>query len=203
MSFRRPVALLAAFAWLVPATSAQESRCVATASLPAAVRGFVEPRTCAIALERGDVDRDGRADYLLVLERLDPAPDPEDGRLRSLRVLVAADSGRFKEAARSERVPFCSRCGGIWGDPFEGIEAGPGTFTVYHYAGSAWRWRADFRFDYSRRDRAWQLVRVTTLSYHTSDPETIEKRVYTPPRHFGKIDLRELDPENYRGRGRR
>jgi hypothetical protein len=206
MRTRCTIALLAA-AWLASAAHAQappqEFDCRAPASLPVAVRGFVEARTCAIALERADLDRDGRADFLLVLERLDPAPNPDDGRLRSLLVLVAGDGGRLRAAARSDRVVACTRCGGIWGDPFDGIDAGPGTFTVNHYGGSAWRWRADYTFGYSPRDRAWQLVRVSTLSYHNSNPDSMTKRVYTPPRHFGKIDLREFDPENYRGRGRR
>lgn len=181
----------------------QEFDCRAPSALPAAVRPFVAARTCAIALERGDLDRDGRADYLLVLERLDPAPNPDEGRLRSLRVLVAGEGGRLTEAARNDRVVACTKCGGIWGDPFDGITVGPGRFSVNHYGGSAWRWRADYTFAYSRRDRAWQLVRVSTLSYHNSNPDSMDKRVYTPPRHFGKIDLREFDPENYRGRGRR
>ena len=202
----RVFALLLA-AWLAPAASAQgppqESDCRAPSSLPVAVRGFVEARTCAIALERADLDRDGRADFLLVLERLDPAPNPDDGRLRSMRVLVAGEGGRLREAARSDRVVACTRCGGIMGDPFAGIHAAAGTFTVKHYGGSAWRWGADFTFGYSRRDRSWQLVRVNTVSFHASDPESTTKRVYMPPRHFGKIDLREFDPENYRGRGRR
>ena len=48
------------------------------------------------------------------------------------------------------------------------------------------------------------LTRVTDVSFHASHPEeSMKYRVYTPPRHFGKIDLREFDPENYLGRGPR
>ena len=190
---RTLIILLALFA--APA-AAQEFDCRATGSLPAAVQPFVERGSCAIALERGDLDRDGRSDYLLVLER--PAPDPEEGRLRSLLVITA--SGRL--AAKGDGVVLCSRCGGLWGDPLEGVEVRPGQFTVSHYAGSAWRWRLDFTFAYSRRDRAWQLVRIYEVSFHTGDPEkTMKIRVSRPPRHFGKIDLRRFDAEKWMQRG--
>jgi hypothetical protein len=182
---------------LLVAVLATQSPCRATGSLPAAVQPFVERGSCAIALERGDLDRDGRADYLLVLER--PAPDPEDGRLRSLLVLTA--SGRL--AAKADGVVLCSRCGGIWGDPLEGVEVRPGGFTVSHYAGSAWRWRLDFTFAYSRRDRAWQLVRIYEVGYHTGDPEkTMTRRISRPPRDFGKVDLRTFDAEKWMQRER-
>ena len=182
---RTLILLLALFA--APA-AAQEFDCRATSSLPAAVQPFVERGSCAIALERGDLDRDGRSDYILVLER--PSSNPDDGRLRSLLVLTA--SGRL--SARADGVVLCSRCGGVWGDPLEGVDVRPGQFTVNHYAGSAWRWRLDFTFAYSRRDRAWQLVRINEVGYHTSDPEgTMKRRISRPPRYFGKIDLRTFD----------
>ncbi len=196
MAARWLLPLLAA-AWLAPATPAlAQSKCRAVASLPAAVRPFVTRGTCAIELEGKDLDLDGRGDFLLVLEQLQAGPDPSFGRRRSLLVLTASPAGRLREAARNDGVVLCSGCGGVWGDPFEGVTAAPGRFTVEHYGGSAWRWRADYTFAYSRRDRAWQLVRVNQVNYHTSDPEaTMKRRELRPPRDYGKIDLRTFDPE--------
>ena len=187
-------------AWLTPATPAPapaQPKCRAVASLPQAVRPFVKRGTCAIELESKDLDLDGRGDYLLVLEQLEAGPDPDFGRRRSLVVLTASAGGRLREAARSESVVLCSGCGGVWGDPFEGVTAERGRFTVEHYGGSNWRWLADYTFAYSRRERAWQLVRVHQVSYHTGDPEaTMKRRELRPPRDFGKIDLRAFDPES-------
>ncbi|HLL83401.1 MAG TPA: hypothetical protein VK420_12140 [Longimicrobium sp.] len=186
-------------AWLAPATLAPataQSKCRAVASLPAAVRPFVKRGTCAIELESKDLDLDGRGDYLLVLEQLQAGPDPAFGRSRSLLVLTASAGGRLREAARNDGVVLCSGCGGVWGDPFEGVTADRGRFTVEHYGGSAWRWRVDYTFAYSRRDRAWQLVRVHQVNYHTGDPEaTMKRRELRPPRDYGKVDLRAFDPD--------
>jgi hypothetical protein len=198
-----PLLPLVAFLGATSSANAQASRrCLGADSIPAAVRPFVALRSCALTVQHADLDRDGRADYLLVLERQDTVP--EDGHLRALLVLVAAEGGRLRLAAQSNRAVMCSRCGGVWGDPFDTLEVGPGTFTVHHFGGAGWRWRTEYRFNYSRRDRAWQLVRATEVEFHSGDPEnTLKMQVYTPPRHFGKIDLRAFDPRHYRGRGAR
>jgi hypothetical protein len=198
MTVRWLLPLLAA-AWLAPAAPAPalaQPKCRAVASLPAAVRPFVKRGTCAIELESKDFDLDGRGDYLLVLEQLEAGPDPAFGRRRSLLVLTASPAGTLREAARNDGVVLCSGCGGVWGDPFEGVTAERGRFTVEHYGGSAWRWRVDYTFAYSRRDRAWQLVRVYQVNYHTGDPEaTMKRRELRPPRDYGKVDLRAFDAE--------
>lgn len=166
----------------------------------AEVRPFVEAGTKAIALEAADLNGDGRGDFVLVLERENPATDADDFPVnqRPLLLLVRGADGRLAAAKRNERLVMCSRCGGVFGDPFEGVEAGRNTFTVNFYGGSNWRWKNSYRFNYSRLDRTWQLVRTEELSYHTSDPDKMKTRVFTPPRDFGKIDITDFDPENYK-----
>jgi hypothetical protein len=88
-----------------------------------------------------------------------------------------------------------------FGDPFQGVSVRRNTFTVDHYGGSAWRWTNAYTFNYSRVDKTWQLVRVVSHSYHTSDPNKMKTRTHTPPRHFGKIDLADFDPEHYLKKG--
>ena len=168
--------------------------------VPAEVRPFVEQGTKAVALEAADLNGDGRGDFVLVLERENPAKDADDFPVnqRPLLVLVRGDDGRLAAAKRNERLVMCSKCGGVFGDPFEGVEAGRNTFTVNFYGGSNWRWKYAYRFNYSRVDKTWQLVRAEEISYHTSDPDKMKTRVFTPPRDYGKIDLADFDPENYK-----
>ena len=173
-------------------------------ALPQELRPFVERGTKAIWLARADLDRDGDEDALLVLERL--AQTSEDGleeRQRPLLILAGQADGNWRVAGRNDRLVMCSACGGVMGDPFQGVEAGPGTFTVSHYGGSAWRWTEDYRFNWSRRDRTWQLVRVEETSFHTMEPDKVEEHVATPPKDFGKIDIADFDPENWKGQGPR
>ncbi len=167
--------------------------------VPAEVAPFVEAGTKAIAVERGDLNGDGREDFILVLEKENPAKDKYDFPLnqRPLLILTRGADGKLSVAKRNERLVMCSECGGAFGDPFEGITVGRNTFTADFYGGSAWRWKYSYRFNYSRADRTWQLVRTEELSYHTSDPDKMKTVVHTPPRDFGKIDVADFDPENY------
>jgi hypothetical protein len=170
--------------------------------VPAEVRPFVEAGTKAIAVEAADLNGDGRGDFVLVLERENPAKDADDFPVnqRPLLLLVRGADGALSEAVRNERVVMCSQCGGVFGDPFEGVEAGRNTFTVHHYGGSNWRWKNSYKFNYSRIDGTWQLVRAEELSYHTSNPDKMDRGVFTPPRDYGKIDIADFNPEGYKKR---
>lgn len=168
--------------------------------VPDEVRPFVEQGTKAIALEAADLNGDGRGDFVLVLERESPSTDADDFPVnqRPLLLLVRGADGKLSAAKRNERLVMCSRCGGVFGDPFEGVEAARNTFTVNFYGGSNWRWKYAYKFNYSRIDKTWQLVRTEEVSYHTSDPDKMKIQVFTPPRDYGKIDLADFDPENYK-----
>ena len=196
--------MIAALLMLAAAAAATEAdRPIESPSdMPAPVQAFVAKGEKAIWLSQADLDRDGDSDFILVLER-PPASADEDMEpgQRPLLLLLREADGKLREAKRNERMVMCPRCGGVMGDPFVGIESGPGTFTVQHYGGSSWRWSADYKFNYSRRDRTWQLVLVEESSFHASDPTTEKTTRATPPKDFGKIDLADFDPDDWKGRG--
>jgi hypothetical protein len=161
------------------------------------VQPFVEKNTTVLAVERGDLNRDAREDAVLVLEPADP------DQPRPLLILVRNEKGTLRLAKRSAKAILCRNCGGIMGDPFQGISIKKGRFTVEHYGGSAWRWTAYYTFAWSRRDQSWQLVRVEQMSFHASDPGNAETTVHTPPKDFGLIDVTAFEPEDYLGRGKK
>lgn len=167
--------------------------------IPSEVAPFVEAGTKPIALEAADLNGDGAQDFILVLEKQEPETGEYDLPVnqRPLLILARGPDGRLALAKRNERVVFCSKCGGVFGDPFESVEAGRNTFTVHLYGGSNWRWKLAYRFNYSRRDKTWQLVRAEEINYHTSDPDKAETKIYTPPRDFGKLDIADFNPESY------
>lgn len=171
--------------------------------LPPEVRPFVAEQTRPLSLAGADLNGDGRQDFALVLERQKAQPSHTDIKdlQRPLLILVRQSDGTLKEVKRNDMVVYCSTCGGMMGDPFQGVQAGTKTFTVSHYGGSSWRWSVDYRFDYSRRDTTWQLVRVEEKSFHASEPDKVETAVFTPPDHYGKIDIADFDPGNWKGQG--
>lgn len=146
-----------------------------------------------------DLNLDGRPDALAVYESAVEPPD-DDGT-RTLLIAIRQADGSLKVVKRNDKVVYCRQCGGVFGDPFESLSAAPGKLSVNHYGGSNWRWTNTFSFAYSRRDQTWQLVRVEESSFHTSAPNKMKNRTYKPPRDFGKIDIADFDPENFKGVG--
>ena len=169
--------------------------------VPVEVKPFVEQRTKPIALESADLNGDGLKDYILVLERENPPLKDENDfpkNQRPLLILVRGADNKLTAAKRNETIVMCSECGGMMGDPFAGVTVAKNTFTVNHYGGSAWRWSADYRFNYSRIDKTWQLVRIEETSFHASDPtKTLKRKIMTPPKYFGKVDIADFDPSKY------
>ena len=165
--------------------------------IPAEAKSFVEQHAKPIALESADLNNDGLKDYILVLERENPTLKDEydyPKNQRPLLILVRGTDNKLTEAKRNETIVMCSDCGGMMGDPFAGVTVGKNTFTVNHYGGSAWRWSADYKFNYSRIDKTWQLVRIEKTSFHAADQnKTIKRKVMTPPKDFGKVDIADFD----------
>lgn len=169
---------------------------------------FVPPGNVVLVVESADLNGDGNLDFLLVTE--DPrAEDNEGGEdesdagegMRTLSIVTGSPDNRLKLAAHSESVVFCRECGGIFGDPFQEVSIARKSFTVHHYGGSNWRWVYKYTFGYSRKDQAWQLIKVEHSSFHVSEPDREERHVYVPPRDFGKIDLVDFDPGEFLGEG--
>lgn len=174
-------------------------------AMPAELRRFVEPGSRALFVGTADLNGDGRKDYVLVLEKQKKRDsDPDIEGQRPFLIVIRQADGSLKVQKRSDRLVFCSTCGGMMGDPLQSIEVLPGAFTVNHYGGSAWRWSNLYRFGYSRRDDSWQLIRVEETSFHAGDPDhTTKTKLLTPPRDYGKIDIAEFDPGKFLGQGRK
>jgi hypothetical protein len=138
---------------------------------PAELLPFVPKGYQVLDFAVGDLDRDGRADAVLVLKKPDEN-EPKDGEdvPRPLLLLVRQADGRLKQARRNDRLVYCATCGGMMGDPYQGIEVAPGRFTVTHYGGSAWRWSAVYSFAYDAAKKDWFLDREESGSFHASDP---------------------------------
>lgn len=118
------------------------------------VANFIPPRYGILAHSRtsGDLNRDGRADLALVLRPLeeDTTTHPDDDLpARLLLVLFGTPTG-YSLADQTDRAVLCKSCGGMYGDPFQGLTIEKGTLSIAHYGGSNWRWRINSKFRYQQ-----------------------------------------------------
>ena len=171
--------------------------------VPAEVRRFVPAGSDPIALEAADLDGNSSQDYVLVTEERASQEEGESAGNRTLWILLRGLDGRLALAQSNARAIFAADTGGMMGDPFVGVTASSKSFEIEHYGGSAWRWNTSYRFNYSKRDNTWQLVQARHETFHASDANNSKVTVQTPPKHFGKIDIADFDPEHYLGIGSR
>lgn len=176
------------------AISAQDSGI----AIPTRVVPFIEKGKIALALETADLNGDGFADYLLVVETPKAGRDVSGDGIRTLLILTADRNGELKLAARNDKAVYCRTCGGVFGDPFAGVTAKRNSFSVDNYGGSNWRWSDSYKFNYSRIDKTWQLVLVSKDSFMSTDPEKTGKTKVITPKNFGKIDIARFDPDKIR-----
>lgn len=167
-------------------------------AVPAKIAPFVEKGKIAIALESADLNGDGSADYLLVVETPKADRDVSGDGIRTLLILTADRNGDLRLAARNDKVVYCRTCGGVFGDPFAGVTAKRNTFSVDNYGGSNWRWSDSYKFNYSRIDKTWQLVLVAKDTFMATDPEKTAKTKIITPKKFGKINIARFDPDKIR-----
>ena len=169
---------------------------------PAEILPFIKVRETFLCSEAADLDGDELQDYLLIVEK--PGTE-EDGKRRELVILTRQKDRSLRVAKRNSKIVMCSKCGGGWGDPFssDNVIADRKTFFVENYGGGGLRWSEGYRFNYSRRDKTWQLVEVVVSTFNTNDLDSEETKIYRAPKNFGKIDIADFDPADYLGVGSR
>jgi hypothetical protein len=164
-------------------------------NLWAAVNSFIPEGYSMLNCTAGDLNLDSLEDRVLVLKKngedstSDVVDHPEK---RPLLLLIREPGKTFKLAARSNNAVLCVDCGGMMGDPFQGITIKKGYFSVEHYGGSAWRWSRVITFKYSKEENNWLLHKDGHLSYHNSDPDKTEEKIYTT-KDFGKVQFADFD----------
>lgn len=146
----------------------------------------------------GNLNLDSIDDLILVLkkENEEESFDVSDStEKRPLLILVGLEDGKYRLAAKSNNTVYCYDCGGMMGDPYQQVVIKNGYFSVEHYGGSAWRWTKIVTYKYSKEDEHWFLHRDGGESYHTADPEKVEKTMRTKE-DFGKVRFEDFDIYN-------
>jgi len=149
-------------------------------TLPEEATVFVLPGYEILDYVAGDINSDNRPDALLVLKQKGEDSIDTDPS-RPLLVLVRQLNGTLIKAVQNDSAVLCLHCGGVFGDPFEGIEIVKNGFEIFFYGGSSWRWANHYTFSFYPQQNTWFLTRQFDLSYHnteideTQEESTIEK----------------------------
>ncbi|MDZ4796283.1 MAG: hypothetical protein SGI83_18575 [Bacteroidota bacterium] len=137
---------------------------------------------------------DKKTDAILLLKQPgEDSLDFETAAPRPLLVLIRQSDGKLKQVARNDKALLCRKCGGVFDDPYNGIEITTNGFTLSFYGGSNWRWGYDYKFLYKAPKKSWYLVKQTQHNYHTGNPDGTSKSVVIEETELGEIGIEKFD----------
>lgn len=112
----------------------------------------------------GDFNNDRQIDVVVVLvSEMESTDDQASFECnRPLLILQKTPTGFLMSSYAKEAV-LCKGCGGVFGDPYDGISLKNNVLNISHYGGSAWRWSSNFTFRFQKNQ--WQLIGCSQSSY--------------------------------------
>lgn len=152
---------------------------------------FLPPGTSLRLAERGDIDGDGDQDAVIVLD----AGDGAASQPRTLLLLRRDADGRLQRAIESSRAISCRRCGGMLGDPLQGIRIAPGALTLRFEGGSREMWSSEFEFT-PVPGGEWRLTGVTHRGSDRADGGKSAERTLGRD-EIGEVSLASFDPTEF------
>jgi len=172
---------------------------------PPEIARFVPAGFQTLDFAVADLDADGRPDAVLILRRTDDGEPGKGEAPRPLLILIRQPDGRLAQARRTERLVYCRACGGMLGDPYQGLTAGRGRFTVEVAGGSASsHWAVGYTFAYDAAAKDWLLEEEKSAGDERNDEPTESDRegdersswtTVLTRRQLGDIPLERFDYE--------
>lgn len=154
---------------------------------------FVPSGTKILDSQQGDLDGQGGADTLLVIEPVATGEEKlGEGKPRTVLLLTRDSSGSLRKAAENARIVPCASCGGLAGDPYAYARIETGSFTLSTSGGSRERWANDFTFRYSAERGTWLLDKVLREVTDTATEQ--HKALNLSVADFGIVRFEDFDP---------
>lgn len=157
------------------------------------ITSFIPSGYSVLDSRTGDLNKDNYPDAILILKAKEE--ETNEDLARPLLLLEGTASGNYKLLARNDSVVLCKGCGGIFGDPYDGITIKNGYFSVEHYGGSSWRWTRIITFKYDLKSQSFKLHRDAGVSYHNIAPKIKMETVVHNKEDFGKVRFEEFNNE--------
>ncbi len=164
-------------------TKAQDVK-VPTEAKSFIVKGF-EP----LDYVAGDLNGDKKPDAILILKTPGEDTIMEQFPTRPFLLLIRQADGKLQQVVRNDSIIMCRQCGGVFGDPYNGITLTPTGFNLSFYGGSSWRWSYDYQFVFRANGKSWFLVKEKQSNFHAGDPEKTMKNVVITEAEAGPVTI--------------
>lgn len=135
----------------------------------------------------GNLNNDRFKDLILILKYCNKNENADT--IRPLLLLEGNNQGLYKIIARNDSVVLCKSCGGVFGDPYEGISIKKGVFSIEHRGGSRWRWTRIITFKFDKTSNQFMLYRDAGVSYDSSNPDKKPEDQLYNKNDFGRLQF--------------
>ena len=169
------------FVFLFNGLQAQEKE------LPAEAVMFLPAGYELLDYVQGDLNNDKRMDAILIAKKQGEDTVMDENVKRPMILLTRQTNGKLKHTLRNDNAILCRTCGGVFGDPYEGVMIIPGGFEMLFYGGSSWRWGYTFTFNYNHAKKNWFLTTEKQVRFQAGDPETTTKETTIQSAELGEI----------------
>lgn len=142
----------------------------------------------------GDLNKDSYPDMVLILKSDTEEMNPDT--TRPVLVLAGSANSSFKLLARGDHAVLCANCGGVFGDPYQGITIKSGYFSIEHYGGSGWRWTRIITFKYDPSVSTFRLHRDAGVSFHASEPNKQTSLIHQK-KNYGRVTLKDYTYDEF------
>lgn len=93
-------------------------------------------------------------------------------RNRPLIIFLQTPKKSFTKFKTADSLILCQICGGMFGDPYSGMEIKDQLILLHFYGGSRYRWTRDLEFKYDKKTNNLILVRDDEGSYDALNLDT-------------------------------
>lgn len=143
---------------------------------------------------RGDLDADGDEDLLVVLTSTDVSRRKDD--TRTLMVFQRNSRGKLEKSVHNPSAILCESCGGMMGDPLQGIYITSDGFLLRFEGGSRELWSREYHFVYSAAVSTWLLEEFTSAAFDKISEASGSSRLTSGI--LGPITIEEFNPGELR-----
>lgn len=157
------------------------------APLPAELNAFIVPGHEVLDFKTGDINQDKKPDAILILKNPLEDSTREEFFPRPMLILVRQADGRLKQILRNEKAVMGRHDGGVFGDPWQGLDCFDGGFSISFYGGSSWRWAYLYEFRWNGIKKKWLLTKEESSSFNAGDMEGTMKNIEITATELGEI----------------